>query len=209
MKEGGKRFSPPKRPEYSRDAVTNEVNERILVYLGRISSQFPAIQVVIGYLMAQPQRVRFVHQIEPGRSLGLAIAVHRRIELPVAPWQGYIQGVPVPEPYTWIEAARGYSAETVAVRVSTDDPRLLALLSPLIVADKAQEERIEIRDRMQHLRKEVDQVLDIYNELRNLMAIDKARQGELAKFLGMAEDEMHHLGQELNALKERLGDSQD
>ncbi len=189
--------------------MTNEGNERILVYLGRVSAQFPAIQVIIGYLMAQPQRVRFVHQIQPERALAIALAVHRRIELPIAPWQGYVQGVPIPEPYTWIEAARGYSGETVAVRVLTDDPRLLAMLSPLIVADKVHDERIEIQDRMQHLRREVDQVLDIYNELRNLMAVDKSRQGELAKFLGMAEDEMHHLGNELNVLKERLGDSQE
>ena len=185
----------------------NESIEPILVYLGRISFQLPAIQVIVGYLMANPERVRFVQQVKERRSLAMVVSAHRRIEIPMAPWQGYIRGVPVPDPYTWIEAARGYRGEDVAVRISTDDPRLVAMVAPFVRDDQVKEERVEIQDRVQHLRREVDQVLDIYNELRDLMEVDVERQTELSKFVGMAENEMHHLGSELNALKDRLGDA--
>lgn len=185
----------------------NDGVERILSYLGRISFQVPAAQVTIGYLMGRPERARFVHQVREGRMLALVIAVHRRIEIPMAPWQGYIGGISVPDPFLWIEAARGYPGEDVAVRISTDDPRLLSMLEPMMADDAVRAARTEIEDRVKRLRLEVDQVLDIYNELRHLMTVDVERQSELSKFLGMAEGEMQHLGNELNALKERLGEN--
>ena len=181
--------------------------EKILTYLGRLTSQIPAIQVIVGYLLAHPERIRFVQQVSEAGGLAMAISVHRRIEIPMAPWQGYVRGVPVPDPYLWIEAARGLSPGEVEVRISTDDPRLITLLEPLVRDDQQRAERVQIQDRVKHLRQEVDQVLDIYNELRHLMAVDVDRQSELSQFLGMAEEEMHHLGHELNALKERLGET--
>jgi hypothetical protein len=185
----------------------NEGIEKILIYLGRISSNIPAIQVIVGHLLARPERARFVRQITETGELAMTISAHRRIELPMAPWQGYIRGVPVPDPYTWIEAARGLGSGEVQIRISTDDARLLMMLEPWVRDDQIRAERTQIQDRVKHLREEVDQVLDIYNELRHLMAVDVDRQSELSQFLGMAEGEMHQLGSELNRLKERLGET--
>ncbi len=184
----------------------NEGTEKILIYLGRISSNIPAIQVIVGHLLAHPERARFVQQVSEAGALAMTISAHRRIEIPIAPWQGYIRGVPVPDPYTWIEAARGLGVNQIEIRVSTDDPRLLMMLEPWVRDDQQKLERTQIQDRVTHLRQEVDQVLDIYNELRHLMAVDADRQTELSQFLGMAEGEMQNLGHELNRLKERLGD---
>ncbi|MCL6563065.1 MAG: hypothetical protein K6U87_08665 [Firmicutes bacterium] len=179
-------------------------NERILAYLARLTVHSPATQVALGYLLAEPGRVVFVHQIREDRTLAMAIGAHRRIEIPVAPWQGFIRGVPVPDPITWIQAARGYAGQAVAVRVSTDDPLLLQMLAPLVAEDRAQEERMRLEERIQRLRQDVDQALDIYNEVRQLMDLTPERQEELARFLNLAQSEMQRLGQELKALKARL-----
>lgn len=179
--------------------------ERVLVYLARLSSQTPSIQVALGYLLYDPGRVEFVHQIRDERVLAMAISVHRRIEVPMAPWQGYVRGVPVPDPLTWIQGAKTVSNQPIAVRVSTDDPFLLARLQPLIQPDQDRVERRRMEQRMQDLRRDVDETLDIYNEVRHIMEVDPERQEELNRFLNMAQTEMQALGQELKNLKARLG----
>lgn len=180
--------------------------DRALIYLGRIATPFPAIQTVVGYLLADPERVRFVRRLHPDQPLAMAISAHRRIELPVAPWQGYIRGVPVPDPYAWIDGARRMGAREVWVRVSTDDPRLTAWVEGLATDDSEQVEQRALTARMEELRGKVDQVLDIYNELRHLLTVDPERAQDLGRFVNMAEDEMQSLGRELNHLKERLGE---
>lgn len=172
--------------------------------MARLTVHSPATQVALGYLLADPTRVAFVHQIREERVLAMAIGAHRRIEIPVAPWQGFIRGVPVPDPVTWIQAARRYPGHVVAVRVSTDDPLLLQMLAPLVAEDRALDERLRLEERIQRLRGDVDQALDIYNEVRQLMDLAPERQEELSRFLSLAQSEMQRLGQELKALKERL-----
>lgn len=179
--------------------------EKLLIYLGRSTAQVPALQMVIGYLMSDPSRVRFVATLDQGRELAMAVSAHRRIELPLAPWQGYIRGVPVPDPLTWIQAARTVSGE-IAVRVSSDDALVLQLLNSLVAPERARQERVQVQDRMQNLRVELDRALDLYNEVRHLMEIDQDRHQELEKFLSMAETEMQNMGRELAHLKQRMTD---
>lgn len=189
----------------SEEVGSNLTNvRRILSHLARISVNAPAIQIAVGYLLADPRRVRFVSQFGEGTGLGMAISAHRRIEIPLAPWQGFINGVPVPDPLLWIEAAGTMPNGVVAVRISTDDVELMQRLSPMIAQDRERHERREITERVQSLRQELDRALDLYNEVRHVMEVDQDRQAELTKFLGIAENEMHDLGQELKFLKGRL-----
>lgn len=178
--------------------------ERLLVYLGRLTIQVPPIQVVVGYLLSDPGRVQFTHQLRADYPLAMAISAHRRIELPLAPWQGFIRGVPVPDPLTWIQASSNFRGEPIAVRLSSDDPTLLKMLSPLITPEQEREERAQWQTRMENLRQELDRALDLYNEVRHIMEVDHDRAAELEKFLGIAEEEMQGLGRELTMLKERL-----
>ncbi|PSR32161.1 MAG: hypothetical protein C7B46_15485 [Sulfobacillus benefaciens] len=191
--------------DVSEEVGSNQTNvRRILSHLARISVNAPAIQIAVGYLLADPRRVRFVSQFGEGTGLGMAISAHRRIEIPLAPWQGFINGVPVPDPLLWIEAAGTLPNGVVAVRISTDDVELMQRLSPMITQDRERHERREITERVQNLRQELDRALDLYNEVRHVMEVDQDRQAELTKFLGIAENEMHNLGQELKFLKGRL-----
>lgn len=177
--------------------------ERLLIYLTRLTAQVPALQLALGYLLADPSRVRFVSAIDAGPELAMAISAHRRIELPISPWQGYVRGVPVPDVVTWIQAARAI-AGGIRVRVSSDDPLVTQLLNPLIAPERERQERAQMSDRMQNLRQELDQALDLYNEVRHLMEIDQERHQELEKFLSMAESEMQNMGRELTQLKDRI-----
>ena len=191
--------------DVSEEVGSNLTNiRRILSHLARISVNAPAIQIAVGYLLAEPRRVRFVSQFGEGTGLGMAISAHRRIEIPLAPWQGFINGVPVPDPLLWIEAAATLPNGMVSVRISTDDVELMQRLSPMVAHDRERHERAEITERVQNLRQELDRALDLYNEVRHVMEVDQERQVELTKFLGIAENEMHHLGQELKFLKGRM-----
>lgn len=182
-----------------------EETERILTTLGRMAVHSPAIQLAVGYLLYDPGRVQFVHQLAEDRVLAMTISAHRRIEIPMAPWQGFVRGVPISDPMIWIQAARSQLNQMISVRVSTDDAQLLHLLQPLIQPDRVRLERSRLEHRMEHLRQGVDESLDIYNEVRHLIGVDPERREELSKFLQMAESEMQDLGRELKALKEHLG----
>lgn len=177
--------------------------DKLLIYLARLTGQVPALQMIVGYLLSDPSRVRFVASLDQSRQLAMVISAHRRIELPGAPWQGYIRGVPVPDPLAWIQAARSMGGE-IAIRLSSDDPAVVQLLNPLIAPDRDRHERMMMEDRMQNLRQELDRALDLYNEVRHLMEIDHERHQELEKFLSMAEAEMQNMGRELTHLKQRI-----
>lgn len=208
--ERGEIFQHPREPALvastgrQRYGLTmREEIDKLLIYLGRLTGQLPVLQMVVGYLMSDPSRVRFVDSLGQSRNLAMAVSVHRRIELPMAPWQGYIRNVPVPDPLTWIQAARSMGGE-IAVRISSDDPLVVQLLNPLVAPDRERQQRLVMSDRMQNLRLELDRALDLYNEVRHLMEVDQERQHELEKFLGMAEAEMQNMGQELTHIKDRL-----
>lgn len=178
--------------------------QRVLVYVGRIAHQTPSIQTIIGYLLADPGRTHFVYHIKEDYPLAMALSIHRRIEIPLAPWQGFIRGVPVPDPLTWIQAAQDFKGQPVMVRISTDDPVLLQLLNTLLKDEKRAEYRSQLLERMDGVRQELDHALDLYNEVRHIMEVDRDRQPELIKFLAMAENQMQGMGRELKALKAHL-----
>ncbi|PSR21903.1 MAG: hypothetical protein C7B45_08960 [Sulfobacillus acidophilus] len=177
--------------------------DKLLIYIGRLAGHVPVLQLVVGYLLADPSRARFVDTLDAATHLGMVISVHRRIELPVAPWQGYIRGVPVPDALTWIQAARAMGGD-IAIRVSSDDPIILQLVAALVAPERARRDRRAMEDRMQSLRQELDRALDLYNEVRHLMEVDQERQQELEKFLSMAESEMQSMGRELAQIKEQM-----
>lgn len=177
--------------------------DKLLIYIGRLAGHVPVLQLVVGYLLSDPSRVRLVDSLDAGSQLGMVISVHRRIELPMAPWQGYIRGVPVPDALTWIQAARSIGGD-IAIRLSSDDPIILQLVAPLVTPERERRDRRIMEDRMQNLRQELDRALDLYNEVRHLMEIDQDRQQELEKFLTMAENEMQNMGRELTHIKERM-----
>ncbi|NMP21967.1 hypothetical protein HIJ39_06325 [Sulfobacillus sp. DSM 109850] len=182
-----------------------EETDKLLIYLGRLTGQVPILQMVLGYLMADPTRVRFVDSLRTDAELGMSISAHRRIELPISPWQGFIRGVPVPDPVAWIQAARAIRAD-IEIRLSSDDPIVMQLVQPLIGPVREQRERQAMEERMHGLRQELDRTLDLYNEVRHLMEIDQERHQELEKFLTMAETEMQNMGRELTQLKARIED---
>ncbi|HBQ93845.1 MAG: hypothetical protein M1493_09030 [Firmicutes bacterium] len=179
-------------------------NQKALVYIGRIAQQNPSIQTVVGYLMADPGRMRLVYHLKDDFTLAMGLSIHRRIEIPLAPWQGFIRGVPVPDPLTWIQAAQSYRGQPVMVRISTDDPVLLQLLNGLLKEEKEAEYRQQLLARMDGVRQELDRALDLYNEVRHIMEVDRDRQPELVKFLTMAESQMQGMGKELKAMKAHL-----
>ncbi len=191
----------PRTERYGEDM--REEIDKLLIYLGRITAQTPHLQMILGFLLSDPSRVRFVATLDTGGELAMAISAHRRIELPISPWQGYIRGVPVPDPIVWIQAARAMRGD-IAIRLSSDDPLVMQLANPLIAPERERRERLVMEDRMQDLRQELDRTLDLYNEVRHLMEIDHERHQELETFLSMAEREMQNMGRELSHLKERI-----
>jgi hypothetical protein len=184
--------------------VMSDGYQKILTYIGRVMHQHPAMQTAIGYLLADPARVRFVRHGAQTHELAMLLAIYRRIEIPGPSWQGWIRSVPVPDPLAWINAAAPLRAHPIVLKVSTDDPLLVRLLQPLVEKEAQVEARTQINERMQVVRDELDHALDLYNEVRHIMEVDRDRQPELEQFLVMAQKQMQGMGQELQTLKDHL-----
>jgi hypothetical protein len=187
------------------EEATVEQTIAVLAQLARVVLNAPVAQLMIGYLLANPERVQFVDRLEEGPEVGMAFGAHRRIEVPMVPWLGYVRGVPIPDPLVFLEAVRQIRPAVIAVRISTDDPVLTMRLRPLLAAQRARMERQEVEARIRELRDEVDRTLDIYGEVRRLLS-DSASQHDpnLPAFLQMAQRQMQELGAELARLKEQL-----
>jgi hypothetical protein len=176
-----------------------------LAHLARLTMSAPPAHLMVGYLLANADRVRFAPTLTAGADLAMAFGAHRRIEVPMVPWEGYQRGVPIPDPLLWMEAARSHPQSLITVRVSTDD----AILSTLLARQYQRREQVDARQmreaQVSRLRQQVDQTLDIYAELKRLLA-DPGRDGdqELPKFLAMAEEQMNYLSQQLTLLKGEL-----
>ncbi len=179
-----------------------------LAQLARLTAGVPPAHLMAGYLLAQPDRTRFVSRLDPTAPLGMAFGIHRRIEVPMMPWQGFIRGVPIPDPLLWIDSVRGAPRDAIEVRVSTDDLALTNLLAPVYARTKPREERVAIERHIKNLRTEVDRALDIYAEVKRLMEDpDHEADRDLPRFLSMAEGQMEQLGRELSRLKARLDEN--
>jgi hypothetical protein len=175
-----------------------------LAQLARLTVGAPPAQLMVGYLLGNAERVRFVSRIRSDAELAMSFGVHRRIEVPIVPWQGFIRGVPIPDPLLWVDAARPYRTAPIAVRVLTDDRTLTELLRTLLDPAEQRERRRDLEARIEQLRQEVDRTLDIYGELRRLMAEPGEHDPNLPHFYRMAQQQMGQLGEELARLKERL-----
>ena len=182
---------------------------RLLAHLARLTMGSPAAQLMIGYLMATPERIEWVDPGTEEGALGMSFAAHRRIEVPMVPWQGYVRGVPIPDPLLWLQATHDQRGARIRVKVSTDDGVLSEALSSLTKSSRIADQRREMEARMANLRAEVDRTLDIYAEVRRLISADDERKDpELPQFLKLAERQMQDLGEELSRLKEHLGTDQ-
>lgn len=178
-----------------------------LAQLARLTQGVPPAHLMTGYLLAAEDRVRFTSNLPPDAELGMSFGIHRRLEIPMLPWQGTVRGVLVPDPLLWIEAAGMLGRASIWVRVSTDDSQLSKLLAGLVTSNRAVVERRGIETRIQGLREEVDRTLDIYGEVRRLMQASNAHQDadpNLPQFLRLAQEQMQALGDELSRLKQQL-----
>jgi hypothetical protein len=179
-----------------------------LDHLARLTVAMPPAHLMAGYLLSNVERVRFVSRLEPEVPLGMTFGLHRRIEVPMMPWQGFVRGVPIPDPLLWIQAARGMGQAPIAIRVSTDDPQMTRLLAPILTVEQARSERSTLERQIRNLRQEVDRALDIYAEVKRLMDDpDRRDDPNLPRFMAMAQSQMEQLGAELSRLKARLEES--
>lgn len=178
-----------------------------LAQLARLTQGVPPAHLMAGYLLAREDRVRFAANVPEGAELGMSFGIHRRLEVPLLPWQGVVRGVPVPDPLLWIEAAAMVGAASIWVRISTDDTQLTRLLATQVTSNQAVVDRRGLEHRIQGLREEVDRTLDIYGEVRRLMLTPEENQEtdpNLPQFLRLAQEQMQALGEELSRLKEQL-----
>lgn len=176
-----------------------------LAQLARLTAGVAPAHLMAGYLLAEPRRTRFVAHLGADAPLGMAFGVHRRIEVPMMPWQGFIRGVPIPDPLLWIDSTRNAPHDRIDVRVSTDDPTLMRLLAPMQARQQTGEKRVTLERHISSLRAEVDRALDIYAEVKRLMQDpEHDADRDLPRFLSMAEGQMEELGRELSRLKARI-----
>lgn len=183
--------------------------ENVLAYLARLTVQIPTVQLAIGWLLANQARVQFVEHHAQDQILAMTFSAHRRIEIPMVPWMGYLRGVPVPDPLIWVEAAEQWPQHLISIHVATDDLRLSNLMQPLIRPHQERMARQDLERKVRGLRSDVDRALDLYNEIRHILEVSPEREQELHAFLRLAEHDMQGLGRQLQWFKDQLGGAQE
>lgn len=168
-----------------------------LLLLARSRPGDPALQLLIGFLAGRLDQVRFVRELA-GWEVALHLMDPGRLLWPGRPFRGRVGEVEVPDPVTMISALleRG---DPIAVRIDFTDPPpwydelLEAAAEP---AGEPGEDRVEV------LRRRVDQALDIFNECRRALAAGaREREGELQFLLELARSEVAELSRELQRLQ--------
>ncbi len=177
--------------------------------VGRHLPQSPDMTFLLGFLAGNLGRLHFVRSLE-GAPVGISIAAGRRHIWPHSVFEAHVHTVPVPIPGALV-GALVENDEPICVRVLLDDAAEAAWFEPLLVDSYAQARggRAEdtLAERVQGVRGRIDQALDVYRECRRLLA-DGAGEDEsrLRFFLGLAEQEIEGLGQQLSGLNEQLRD---
>ena len=180
-----------------------------VVRIGRHLPQSPDMTFLLGFLAGNLSRLHFVRSLE-GAPVAIAIAAGRRHIWPGSVFEAHVHSVPVPIPGALVSALVE-NDEAICVRVSLDDPAEAAWFEPLLLDShlNVRPDRPEdtLADRVQGVRGRIDQSLDVYRECRRLLA-DGGGEDEvrLKFFLGLAEQEIEGLGQQLAALNRQLGE---
>lgn len=171
--------------------------------LGRHLPQHPDLFFLLGFLAGNLDRVHFVRSLE-GAPVTVRLVAGRRQIWPHPVFDATVRGVPLPMPGMVVSALAG-NDDPICVQVLLDDPADSAYFEPLTI-DGFADVRGDVQtlqERVQSIRGQIDQSLDIYRECRRLLG-----QGEDEKhlqfFLGLAQNEIEGLGAELTRLRTAL-----
>lgn len=178
-----------------------------VVRVGRHLPQSPDMTFLLGFLAGNLSRLHFVRSLE-GAPVAIAIAAGRRHIWPGSVFEAHIHTVPVPIPGALVSAL-AETDEAICLRVSLDDPAEAAWFEPLLVDSylhvRGDRPEDTLAERVDGVRGHIDQALDVYRECRRLLAEGQGEgEARLRFFLGLAEQEIEGLGQQLSALNHQL-----
>jgi hypothetical protein len=178
-----------------------------LIRVGKHLPQHPEMAFFLGFLAGNLDRLHFVRSLE-GAPVAIRIAAGRKHIWPGSLFEAKVHKVPVPMPGMLVSALVE-NDEPICVHVGLDDPEDAAFLEGLTVdsyeAIRPSSPEDTLRQRMAHLHQRIDQALDVYRECRRLL---EAHEGEdearLRFFLGLAQQEIEALSQQLKVVSAKL-----
>lgn len=175
--------------------------------MGTHLPQNPDMAFFLGFLAGNLDRLHFVRSLE-GAPVAVHLAAGRRRIWPGPVFDAKMHQVPVPMPVMLVSAL-AENDEPICVHLALDDPQEAAFFEPLTEDsyDAIRPDRGDtLHDRVTQLRRRIDQSLDVYRECRHLL---EAHEGEdesrLRFFLGLAEEEIGGLSDQLKRLNGELG----
>ncbi|MBX6350509.1 MAG: hypothetical protein IRZ11_03230 [Clostridia bacterium] len=179
---------------------------KALLQFGAQVADDPMLQLLVGFLAGQVDRVHFVRSLD-GATIGVRVALGRRAVWPARGFHATVRGVPVPVPAALVSVL-SETSDPIALQVVFDGMEGALWLQKVLHDDLAEATRApEARraDDLAALRARIDQALDVYNECRRLLEDgDPAREKELRFFLDLARREIESLGAEFQRLRAGL-----
>lgn len=175
--------------------------------VGRHLPQSPDMTFLLGFLAGNLSRLHFVRSLE-GAPVAIAIAAGRRHIWPGSIFDAHVHSVPVPIPGALVSAL-AENDEAICVRVALDDAAEAAWFEPLLVDSylhvRGDRPEDTLADRVHGVRGRIDSALDVYRECRRLLAEGNGEEeSRLRFFLGLAEQEIQGLGEQLAGLNRQL-----
>lgn len=179
-----------------------------LLQFGARVADDPMLQLLVGFLAGQVDRVHFVRSLE-GAPIAVRIAIGRRAVWPARGFHATVRGVPIPVPVALVSVL-AETTDPIALQLSFDGMEAALWLQKVQkddLAEATRSPRLRLEEDLAALRARIDQALDVYNECQRLLADgDPAREKELRFFLELARREIEGLGAEFQRLRAELGD---
>ena len=180
-------------------AVNRARKLQALLLLARMRPADGPLLFLLGFLAGRVDRLVFVEDLE-----GWEVAIHLmdpgRLLWPGRPFRARVGTVEVPDPVTLVSALLERT-DPIAIRIDFTHPP--QWYTELVEAGEGDEAPTPPEDRVEELRRRVDQTLDFYNECRRALAAGaREREAELRFLLDLARAEVAALSRELQRAAE-------
>lgn len=177
----------------------------VISRFGMMVGQNPWFAFLIGYLVGQVDRVNFVSDLADAE-IAIKLSARHATIWPHEPFKATVRGISMPNTYTLV---RSINEEETPICVSLDfdhaedSPWYQEVLLPdaSYVKDAAEMAQSEA----DVLWKEMDHTLDVYRECKSMLKNGHPdRQRELSYYMGVAEEQMKRLSQQMEDLNKHM-----
>ncbi len=165
----------------------------------------PLLSYLLGFLVGQVDRVHFVQELT-GADVAVRLCIRRSALWPNEPFKATIRGVSIPSPLTFVRTVSGDQSQ-ICVMFDFDNAEESPWYQEVLLPNASYvKDAVEAaREESARLKREMDRTLDIYRECKTMLGRSSPeRQKQIEFYIGLAEEQLKGLSDELEALNRKM-----